>query len=311
MSDKQTTRLPKIGDEEKQLLQKWLCKEHKGHNQLNARWIKGGGAHGCGMVESKACKTTGAYEDLAKYVNTKLKSQPKEGDKDYWTPKIAATRFAAAFKAYGEACKLGSKSDSAIGATDEEVQKQVDYNQKLLALKIKKCPMFTTFDAVYSEHPTIHPVLSAGMGGDAVQGNIGEIGEGDSSSEEEQHDGKEAESVKGKEQGSKDQPSTAASQKKSTDNTDKDTVVKTEKKFMLKEGQKKQEFTAVWAAQMGKAKADKLAFEKREAKRRRLDTKEANKLAEKRAKADLMITLLGRNMNAAEIESMMRLAGFN
>ncbi len=39
-------------------MQKWLQKEHVGHNQLNARWIKGGGGVGMKMTESKAVKNT-------------------------------------------------------------------------------------------------------------------------------------------------------------------------------------------------------------------------------------------------------------
>ena len=291
MSDKEKkSRLQKISEEEKSLMQKWLQKEHSGHNQLNARWIKGGGGHGSGMTESKAVKTSGAYESLANYVNAKLTTKPKAGDDGFWTPKIASTRFTAAFKAYSEAMKLGNISDSAAGATEAQIQAQENYNAALLSQKVKKCPMYQVFHALYSEHPSVNPVINAGMKtGEVRQGNIdddeGDDEEGDAASEE-------AEKAK-EDKGSKSSKETK----------------ETKGGFKLKEGAKKVDFTTAWANTMGEAKKAKLDFEIKKEKREREERRKDRKMQEKKVKSDLIISLVARNFNEDQIKNMLRLAG--
>lgn len=283
------TRLPKISEEEKSLVQKWLQKEHTGHNQLNARWIKGGGGHGSGMTESKAVKTSGAYESLANYVNEKLQSKPKAGDDGYWTAKIASTRFTAAFKAYTEATKIGNISDSAAGASEEQVKAQADYNAALLAQKVKKCPMFLVFNALYAEHPSVNPVVNVGM-------KSGQVVQGDIDGERNDNDDFEAEEGTTKKEESKESMSSNASKE-------------TKSGFKLKEGAKKVDFTTAWATTMGQAKAARLEFEKRKEKREREEKRKDRKVQEKKIRSELLITLLGRNCTEDQIKTYMRLAG--
>ena len=317
-------RLPKISEEEKQLMQKWLAKEHNA--TLNARWIKGGGGAGTHLIDAKQVKTSGAYEALAVYMNKKLESKPKKGDKEFWTAKIASTRFAAAFKAYSDACKIGSKSDSAAGANEDEVARQVNYNNILLAQQIKKCPMFATFQALYSEHPTVHPVMNVGMQEGLEQGEIGEGdidggaeggAEGDAVADEESEDEskkQQAAEVASATASTTSKPkvlvsATASTTSKPKEGTKKEEVQK--KAFLLKEGQKKQEFTTVWAATMGQSRQDKLDFEKQEAKRRRTDAHASNKIAKQKVRTDLMIAMVQKGMTFAEIRSYMAMAGFS
>jgi hypothetical protein len=284
-SDKK--RLAKITEEEKSLMQKWLQKEHIGHNQLNARWIKGGGGHGSGMTESKAVKTSGAYEALAKYVNEKLQSKPKEGDDNFWTAKIACNRFTAAFKAYSEASKLGDISDSAVGASEEQIRAQADYNAALLSQKVKKCPMYLVFSALYAEHPSIHPVVNVGMGtGQIRQGDIDDEIAAEGASEE------------GAARESKEEQSSKAS--KETKKADG---------FKLKEGAKKVDFTTAWATTMGQAKQARLEFEKKREKREREERRKDRAVQDKKIKSDLLASLLARNCTDDQIKAYMRLAG--
>lgn len=281
-------RLPKITEEEKSLVQKWLQKEHTGHNQLNARWIKGGGGHGSGMTESKAVKTSGAYEALAKYVNEKLQSKPKEGDDNFWTAKIACNRFIAAFKAYSEASKMGDISDSAVGASEEQIKAQADYNAALLAQKVKKCPMYLVFSALYAEHPSIHPVVNVGM-------SAGQIRQGDIDGDEDAAEGV-AEGGAAKE--SKEEQSSKTS--KETKKADG---------FKLKEGAKKVDFTTAWATTMGQAKQARLEFEKKREKREREERRKDRAVQDKKIKSDLLASLLARNCTDDQIKTYMRLAG--
>jgi hypothetical protein len=288
MSDSDKKRLPKITEEEKSLMQKWLQKEHTGHNQLNARWIKGGGGHGSVMTESKAVKTSGAYESLATYVNDKLIAKPKEGEDGFWTPKIAATRFTAAFKAYSEAMKLGNISDSAVGASEEQIQAQANYNAALLSQKVKKCPMYVVFHALYSEHPSVNPVINVGMkAADVRQGNVDEQGR-------ENDEGEEAQ-----EQSSKSSKASV---------TSKETKA-TKGGFKLKEGAKKVDFTTAWTTTMGEAKKAKLDFEVKKEKREREERRKDRKMQEKKIKSDLVISLLARNCTEDQIKTYLRLAG--
>jgi hypothetical protein len=312
MSEQQDKkRLPKISDEERLLMQKWLQKEHAGHNQLNARWIKGGGGVGVAMTDSKAVKTSGAYESLARYVNERLESKPQPQDDAYWTPKIASTRFAAAFKAYTEACKIGSKSDSAVGASEEEVNRQANYNAILLAQQVKKCPMFAVFHALYSEHPSVNPVMSVGMSRTEV--TFGDIGADDGFHDNEVEEEDEVLLA----------PETPKSKNGSvrsdnvSDKTVKKNGVNTERGFKLKEGTKKGDFTTVWAATIAEAKDARLQFDIRkeeraaeERKRDREDKEKDRSLQEKKMKSDLMLSLLERGLSEDQISRYMRMVGF-
>lgn len=268
-------------------MQKWLQKEHTGHNQLNARWIKGGGGHGSGMTESKAVKTSGAYESLARYVNEKLQSKPKEGDDSFWTAKIASTRYAAAFKAYSEASKMGNISDSAVGASEEQIKAQADYNAALLAQKVKKCPMYLVFNALYAEHPSINPVVNVGM-------NAGEICQGDIDGDEAADGAPEAGAAK---ESKEEQSSKSSKETKKTEG------------FKLKEGAKKVDFTTAWATTMGQAKQARLEFEKRKEKREREERRKDRAVQDKKIKSDLLAALLARNCSDDQIKTYMRLAG--
>jgi len=310
--DSTKKRLPNITDDERNLMQKWLQKEHVGHHHLNARWIKGGGGHGgSGMVESKQVKTSGAYEALAKYVNDHLKPPPQPGDDKFWTKHVASTRFTAAFKAYGEACKMGNKGDSAVGASAEEVEKQVNFNAVLLARQVKKCPMYATFHALYAEHPTIHPVMSVGMhDNSANQGDIEAAADGDeekAETEQKEQPEQPPNSSKGSSIGSP--------QSKTATTLDKEDK-KDKKSFKLKEGAKKVEFTMQWAETMGQAKADRLEFEKmkdardQENRKRELEERQKDRdESAKRAKGDLLMQLVQRGFNDDQIKFYMRMAG--
>lgn len=322
--EKDKKRLPKITDEEKQLMQKWLQKDHVGHNQLNARWIKGGGGVGMKMTESKTVKTSGAYESLAKYVNERLESKPKPSDDAFWTPKIASTRFAAAFKAYSEASKMGNKSDSAIGASEEEVNhRQVNYNAVLLAQQVKKCPMYVVFNALYSEHPSVNPVISVGMTKDNMHvGNIGDAGDGDNGSrnEDEVDEESDKEDKEEQPQGTPNK-SSKSSTKSGNSNTGDTSATKAKSKkdkgsFKLKEGAKKADFTTVWATTMAEAKEAKLKFEMRkeereieERKRDREDREKDRNIQAKKIRSDLLFSLVDRGLTEDQIKRYMRLAG--
>jgi hypothetical protein len=306
-------RLPNITDEERTLMQKWLQKEHHGHKHLNARWIKGGGGCGAGgMVDSKAVKTSGAYAALANYVNEHLQSKPKPGDDAFWTKAVACTRFTSAFKQYGEACKIGSKSDSAIGATEDQVNAQINFDAVVLAQRVKKCPMFLVFHALYQEHPSIHPVMNVGMREeDARQGDIEQQDLSDG------HAGKIGESQPGEGAGQQHAQTNSSSSKKSTIELDK---AKPESKstFRLKEGAKKVDFTTQWAQTMGEAKAARLEYEKQkdareeESRKRELEERAADRTAaNKRAKAELLIQLLQRGLPGNEIQNYMRMCGYS
>lgn len=300
-------------------MQKWLQKEHVGHHHLNARWIKGGGGHGgSGMVDSKQVKTSGAYDALAKYVNDHLKPQPQPGDDNFWTRQVASTRFTAAFKAYGEACKMGNKSDSAVGASAEEVEKQVNFNAILLSRQVKKCPMYATFHALYAEHPTVHPVMSVGMRKeDANQGDIEATGNVEAGAAEEEQE-EQQERPAGTDRSSKSSSAGSPNAKSKTPKTvDKDKPAD-KKSFKLREGAKKVEFTTQWAETMGEAKAAKLEFEmmkdardqenrKRELEERQKDRNESAK----RAKGELLMQLLEKGFTEVQIKIYMRMCGHN
>ena len=311
-------RLPKIDDEEKMLMQKWLQKEHGGSSHLNARWIKGGGGVGMSMTESKAVKTSGAYESLAKYINSKLESKPQPNDAAFWTPKIASTRFTAAFKAYSDACKMGSKSDSGIGANEDEVRRQVNYNAILLAKQVKACPMFVVFNALYSEHPSVNPVMSVGMGKGMPVGDVAaddedvvECGSGDEEDRDKEGDekSKEVEGDEGKSKADAASKQSTSSKKGGSKSDDKSVKETAKKTFTLKEGAKKADFTTVWAATMNGAKDAKLEFEKTKYKREREDKRTERKMQEKRMKNDLLISLMQKGYTQDEIKFYMQLAG--
>jgi hypothetical protein len=306
-------RLPNITDEERSLMQKWLQKEHHGHKHLNARWIKGGGGCGAGgMVDSKAVKTSGAYEALAKYVNEHLQSKPQPGDDAFWTKAVACTRFTSAFKQYGEACKIGSKSDSAIGASEDQVNEQINFDAVVLAQRVKKCPMFLVFHALYQEHPSIHPVINVGMREeDARQGDIEQQDLSDGQA------GVTGELQHGEGAGQQHDQTNSSSSNKSIAALGK---VKSENKptFRLKEGAKKVDFTTQWAQTMGEAKAARLEFEKQkdareqESRKRELEERAADReAATKRAKSELLIQLLQRGLPDNQIQNYMRLCGYS
>jgi hypothetical protein len=290
--------LPRITDEERVLMLKWLQKENPSQKMLNARWIKGGGAKGASMVgDSKAVKTSGAYEALAAYVNERLQSKPKKGDKSFWTAEIARTRFTSIFKSYTDACKIGSKADSAVGASAEEIAAAADFNASLLHRQTKKYVMFASLHALYSEHPTVNPVLVAN-GGQVNQGTIGrDNGEDDDTPDLQAHvEGSKADE-KNPNKGSADERSKAASKSKN-------------ESFKLKEGSKRPEFTAVWGATTAAAKRERLEFDKENAKKQRIEQQKDRQVAAQKIKTEFIASLLSANKTTEEIKELMILAGY-
>lgn len=289
-------RLARITDEERLLMLKWLQKENGNQKMLNARWIKGGGAKGASMNgEAKAVKTSGAYEALAAYLNEHLKCKPKRGEKTFWTTDIAKTRFTSIFKSYTDACKLGSKSDSAAGATAEQIAAAVDFNSALLQQQTKKCCMFSSLHALYSEHPTVNPVMVANGG----QDEQGSIGDGDNDQEPPTPDLQNiVEGTKGKDNGSTSDKSKAT--KKST----------SKEEFKLKEGSKRPEFTTVWGATTAAAKRERLDFDMQNAKKQRVEQQKDRNVAAQKIRTDLIASLIAANKTNAEIQALMTLAGY-
>jgi hypothetical protein len=184
--------------------------------------------------------------------------------------------------------KLGNISDSAAGATEEQIQAQTNYNAALLSAKVKKCPMYVVFHALYSEHPSVNPVINTGMKAAEVRvGNIEEQGR-------ENDEGEEAQ-----EQSSKSSKNSATSKE----------TKETKGGFKLKEGAKKVDFTTAWTTTMGEAKKAKLDFEVKKEKREREERRKDRKMQEKKIKSDLVISLLARNCNEDQIKTYLRLAG--
>ncbi len=195
------------------------------------------------------------------------------------------------------------------------MERQANFNALLLARQVQKCPMFATFHALYSEHPTIHPVLNVGMQQDSV-----EQGDVENQTEVVEVDDEEEEQQKGAEPATRTAtPPHSSSDSKKSDKAGKESDQSTKTKtFKLKEGAKKVEFTQQWAATMGEAKAARLEFEKmkdareQEARKRELEERAKDRAeSAKRMKSELLMSLLQRNLSEPQIHSYMRMCGYS
>lgn len=145
--------LPRINITERACVENWLQKNRKDGKMKNARWIRGAGAKGQSMtVASCEVKTQGAYESLAMFVNKHCKFG--HNDARVWSADVAKRRWTSMYKSFKEAMLLGSKGNSLAGNTLVEL---MTHKTSLLVKQKAKCASFEILEALYSEHPSVHP----------------------------------------------------------------------------------------------------------------------------------------------------------
>ena len=159
--------LPRINITERACVENWLQKNRKDGRMKNARWIRGAGAKGQSMtVASSEVKTQGAYESLAMFVNKHCKFG--HNDARVWSADVAKRRWTSMYKSFKEAMLLGSKGNSLAGATLVEL---MTHKTSLLVKQKAKCASFEILEALYSEHPSVHPAQPKEFGNVPIVAN--------------------------------------------------------------------------------------------------------------------------------------------
>jgi hypothetical protein len=157
--------MPRISVKERHYVEKWIKKTRHDGSMTNGRWIRNGGAKGQTMTATSGeVKTNGAHDALAAYLNKNMGYNIK--DPLFWTRDVSKKRWTALYKSYKDATLLTSKGNSTAGTTQAEIESA---KCSVLAMQVKKCPSFRTFDSLFANHPTVKPVNPQEVGAVGAQ----------------------------------------------------------------------------------------------------------------------------------------------